>query len=70
MIVNDSIKLMDDSFFTVNEVAELLRVSKLTVWRYINAGSLPAYKIGRDWRIKKSEFDAFIESRRKVVKAK
>lgn len=64
MIVNDSMMNMDSSFYTVNEVAELLRVSKLTIWRYINAGKLPAYKLGRDWRIKKSELESFIESRR------
>lgn len=68
MIANDSMMNMGNAFYTVNEVAELLRVSKLTIWRYINAGKLPAYKLGRDWRIKKSEFESFIESRRKPLK--
>lgn len=58
---------MDDKLLTLNEVAEYLRVSKLTVWRYIKAGKLPAYKFGRDWRIKEVEFEKFMESRRKVV---
>lgn len=49
-------------YMTISEVAELLRVHKLTIYRYINANKLPAYKIGRDYRIKKSDFDAFMES--------
>ena len=53
---------------TVAEVADVLRVSKLTVWRYTESGKLPAYKFGRDLRIKKNELDAFIESRRKPLK--
>ncbi len=57
-----------DEFMTVAEVADVLRVSKLTVWRYTESGKLPAYKFGRDLRIKKNELDAFIESRRKPLK--
>lgn len=68
MILNDSIDSMENSFLTVNEVAEVLRVSKLTIWRYIDAGKLPAYKIGRDWRIKQNDFDDFVESRRQESK--
>lgn len=70
MITNDIFVLMDESFFTLKEVAELLRVSKLTVRRYVKAGSLPAYKLGRDLRIKKSELEVFIESRRQPAKDK
>jgi excisionase family DNA binding protein len=55
---------MNTEFLTVAEVAAILRVSKLTVWRYIDAGKLPAYKVGRDYRIKKSEFEQFLESKR------
>jgi excisionase family DNA binding protein len=34
-------------FSTVQEVARFLRVSKMTVYRLINAGTLPAYKFGQ-----------------------
>lgn len=64
MITNDNIRPMNTEFLTVAEVAAILRVSKLTVWRYIDAGKLPAYKVGRDYRIKKSEFEQFLESKR------
>lgn len=59
---------MNDKLLTLQEVAEKLRVSKLTVWRYTDNGSLPAFKIGRALRIKNSDIDKFIESRRKQPK--
>lgn len=52
------------NFYTVNETAELLKLSHLTIWRYIKSGKLPAYKLGRDWRIKESDLEEFLESRR------
>lgn len=55
---------------TLAEVASVLRVSKITVWRYTESGKLPAYKFGRDLRVKKSELETFIESRRKTTKKK
>lgn len=63
MIVNDRIEQMKH-FYTVNEVADSLKLSKLTVWRYINSGKLTAYKVGRDWRIEKKDFDDFLNIRR------
>ncbi|OGL36461.1 hypothetical protein A3E49_00610 [Candidatus Saccharibacteria bacterium RIFCSPHIGHO2_12_FULL_49_19] len=59
---------MDDKLLTLTEVAQILRVTKLTVWRYTDSGLLPAYKIGRDLRIKQSDLELFIGSRRKQIK--
>ena len=36
---------------TIKEVASYLRVSRCTVWRWCNSGKLPAFKVGRGWRI-------------------
>lgn len=41
------------------EVAAELGVSKTVVWRQIRAGRLPAEKFGRDWRIKRDDFERF-----------
>lgn len=41
-------------FFTVAEVAELMRVSKMTVYRMVNAGELPAIRFGRSFRVPES----------------
>ena len=48
------------SFLTPKEVSELLRVSVYTVRRWINDGSLPAYKVGRGWRIGKSDIEDWL----------
>lgn len=46
---------------TIKEVAELLRVNKMTIYRYIKAGKIEAYKIGKDFRVSKIELDKFLE---------
>ena len=56
---------MKEKLLTINEITEILKVSKLTVYRYIKAGKLPAYKVGRDYRIKQQEFDKFLERAKK-----
>lgn len=40
-------------FLTVNEVAEVMRVSKMTVYRLIHAGELPAIRVGKSFRVPK-----------------
>jgi PTS system nitrogen regulatory IIA component len=44
----------------IEEVSELLRVSVYTVRRWIKEGDLPAYKVGRGWRISESDLDAWL----------
>ena len=47
-------------FYLVEELADALRVSKMTIYRYIKAGKVKAYKIGKEFRIDKSEFQSFL----------
>jgi len=47
-------------FYTVEEIAKILRVSKMTIFRYIKSGKLKATKIGQ-WRIKKEDLDKLIK---------
>ncbi|MBM7510031.1 excisionase family DNA binding protein [Nocardioides salarius] len=47
---------------TVPEVAEALRVNKVTVRRWIKAGTLPAVKVGRDYRIQATDVAAMTEA--------
>ena len=49
-----------DKLLTIEEVAEILRVSARSVNRYIVSGKLKASKIGW-WRIKQSDLDEFLE---------
>lgn len=48
-------------FYTAEELAEKLRVNIMTIYRYIKAGKLKAYKIGKDFRIDKKEFNKFLD---------
>lgn len=47
----------------VAEVADALRVSEMTVYRLIESGELPAFRIG-GFRIQRADLDAFIAERR------
>jgi excisionase family DNA binding protein len=50
-------------FMTVGEVAAVLRVSNMTVYRLINAGDLPALRIGRSFRLRSEDFDRYLADR-------
>jgi len=52
--------MKDKHFYLVEELAERLRVSKMTIYRYLKDGKLQAHKIGKEYRIKKSEFESFL----------
>lgn len=47
-------------FLTVGEVARVLRVSTMTVYRLINAGQLPAARIGRSFRLREEDLDRYV----------
>lgn len=54
-----------DEFYTVNEVAKLLKLNPQTVRNWIDRGDLPAVRVGaRRVRIRASELDRFIEQGR------
>jgi len=50
-------------FLTVQEVADMLRVSSMTVYRLIKAGDLPAVRVGRSFRVLPGDVDAYLASR-------
>ena len=51
----------DVRFLTVAEVAELMRVSKMTVYRLVHAGDLPAIRFGRRYRVPESAVAAALQ---------
>jgi excisionase family DNA binding protein len=55
---------MDDSFLTTEEVLDYLQVNLRTVYRLIKAGKIPAVRVGRQWRFRKRDIDAWLESQR------
>ncbi|MGA7205424.1 MAG: helix-turn-helix domain-containing protein [Specibacter sp.] len=52
----------DVNFLTVQEVAELMRVSKMTVYRMVHAGELPAVRFGRSYRVPANAVETFLKS--------
>jgi len=51
----------EKDFYKAEDLAKLLEVNIMTIYRYIKAGRLKAHKIGRDFRIEKKEFQSFLE---------
>lgn len=51
-------------FYTAQELADKLRVNIMTIYRYIDAGKLKAYKLGKEFRIDREEFQSFLEKAR------
>ena len=50
-------------FLTPAEVAEMLRVSSMTVYRLIKSGDLRAARIGKSYRISEDDVDAYLQAR-------
>lgn len=53
---------MDDTFLTTEEVLDYLQINLRTVYRLIKAGHIPAVRVGRQWRFKRADLDAWLES--------
>lgn len=52
---------MTTQLLTAGEVAEMLRVSTMTVYRLIRAGELPAVRVGRSYRVRQGDLDGYLE---------
>lgn len=61
MLKNKDFKKIENEFYTAQELAEKLRVNIMTIYRYIKAGKVKAYKIGKEFRIDKIEFQRFLD---------
>jgi len=53
--------MTNKEFYLVGERAERLRVCNMTIYRYIKAGKIKAYKIGKEFRIDDKEFNNFLD---------
>src|SRR5687768_9116733 len=54
----------DEVFLTTEEVLAYLQVNLRTVYRLIKAGKIPAVRVGRQWRFRKRDIDAWLDSQR------
>jgi excisionase family DNA binding protein len=56
--------MAEEGFLTTEEVLEYLQVNLRTVYRLIKAGKIPAVRVGRQWRFRKRDIDAWLETQR------
>jgi len=59
-------KDIEKEFYLVEELAKKLRVSNMTIYRYIQAGKIKAYKIGKEFRISSEEYKKFLENTKTI----
>ncbi len=58
-----AINLLDDKWVSLEEAAEYLGVKPITIRDWIKKGNgIPAHKIGKQWKFKRSELDAWVKS--------
>ncbi|MDF2891938.1 MAG: DNA-binding protein [Clostridia bacterium] len=56
---------LEKEVLTVSQVAEYLQLSEMTTYKMVQEGKIPAFKIGRSWRVKKGDLEALIEGLKK-----
>ena len=54
----------EQNFMTTGEVARYLRVDKYTIYRLVAKGKLPAFKVGNQWRFKRSILERWLNQNR------
>ena len=54
---------MEEPLLTVGEVAAVMRVSNMTVYRLIKSGQLAAIRVGKNYRIRRGDVDRYLAER-------
>jgi excisionase family DNA binding protein len=62
MLMNEQAGAAKVQFLTVAEVAAMMRVSKMTVYRLVHAGELPAVRVGRSFRVPEVAVNGYLEN--------
>lgn len=55
-------KTMEEKYYTTQEIADLLKVVYMTVYRWIRAGKLEAYQVEKQYRIREADFKKFMKA--------
>ena len=53
---------MEDRWLSINEICKYLGVSNDTVYKWIDRNSMPAHRMGRLWKFKKEQVNAWVEA--------
>jgi excisionase family DNA binding protein len=55
-----------DEFMTTKEVAQYLRVDQYTIYRLVSQKKIPAFKIGNQWRFKRSVLERWLKTKMNI----
>lgn len=58
-----------DKWLTLEQIAEYLQMSTSSIYKMVQKGKIPAYKVGRQWRFKKKEIDEWIKSQKQSMRS-
>ena len=61
--MGDPQAFVSGGLLTVSEVAAAMRVSNMTVYRLIKTGELPAVRVGKNYRLRESDLERFLQER-------
>ncbi|WP_309649582.1 helix-turn-helix domain-containing protein [Nocardioides sp.] len=62
MATNTTGDLSESKFLTIAEVAAMMRVSKMTVYRLVHGGELPALRVGRSFRVLEEDVNNYLRN--------
>ena len=49
-----------DDVMTIEDLSDYLRIQKVTIYKHVQEGNIPGFKVGNSWRFKKSSIDQWI----------
>ena len=55
----------NNEIMTITQVAKYLQISEITTYRLVQEGKIPAFKVGRGWRVKREDLKEFIEKQKR-----
>jgi excisionase family DNA binding protein len=61
---------MSDEILTLPQVAQLLKVAEKTVYTMAQKGGLPAFKVGGQWRFRRTDLDSWIDGQTRRADAR
>ena len=61
MSTENDYSVLKNEVLTVREIAAYLRVSRVTIWRWCHQGLIPAFQVGRSWRVRRDDLLRYIE---------
>lgn len=55
----------EDDIMTITQVADYLKISEITTYKLVQEGKIPAFKVGRHWRVMKEDLKEFIDKQKR-----